>query len=153
MFLDCIKKEKTLYLGSSVFGRLTKYISTLPLTLIWVEGCSFHFAEIFTLWKLSFHIVYIFKETWNLLTEIWYSNQMYIRNISTHLGLKSETSAHTQLVITLLYILLRNILTLTLRILFDKWGHKMTSWMWSHDFSWNFLQQYLQLFNRNLETF
>ena len=29
---------------------------------------------------------------------------------------------------------------LTLRIPPDKWGHRMTSWMWSHDFSWNFLQ-------------
>ena len=41
---------------------------------------------------------------------------MYSRNIFTPLGLKSETSAHAQLVITLLYILLRNILALTLRI-------------------------------------
>ena len=29
VFSDFIKKEKTLYLGGSVFGRLTKYISTL----------------------------------------------------------------------------------------------------------------------------
>ena len=41
---------------------------------------------------------------------------MYSRNIFTPLGLKSETSAHAQLVITLLYILLRDILALTLRI-------------------------------------
>ena len=45
----------------------------------------------------------------------------------TPLGLKSETSADAQLVITLLYILLGNILALILRIPIDKWGHKMTS--------------------------
>ena len=27
-----------------------------------------------------------------------------------------------------------------LRIALDKWGHNMTSWTWSSDFSWNFLQ-------------
>ena len=52
---------------------------------------------------------------------------MYSRNIFTPLGLKSETSTNVQLVITLLYILLRNILALALRIPLDKWGHKMTS--------------------------
>ena len=52
---------------------------------------------------------------------------MYSRSTSTPSGLKSETSAHVQLVLTLLYILLRNILALTLRIPLDKWGHKMTS--------------------------
>ena len=51
---------------------------------------------------------------------------MYIRNIFTPLGLKSETSVHAQLV-SLLYILLRNILALTLRIPLDKWGHKITT--------------------------
>ena len=35
---------------------------------------------------------------------------MYIRNIFTVLCLKFETTAHGKLVITLLYILLRNIL-------------------------------------------
>ena len=35
---------------------------------------------------------------------------MYIRNIFTVLCLKSETTVHGKLVITLLYILLRNIL-------------------------------------------
>ena len=52
---------------------------------------------------------------------------MYNRNIFTSLGLKSETSAHAQLVVALLYILLRNIFALTLKIPLDKLGHKMTS--------------------------
>ena len=52
MFLDCIKKEKTLYLGSSVFGRLTKYISTLAFNPnlgrgVFIPLCgNFHFVEI-----------------------------------------------------------------------------------------------------------
>ena len=41
---------------------------------------------------------------------------MISSNIFTPLGLKPETSALAQLEITLLYILLRNILALTLRI-------------------------------------
>ena len=41
---------------------------------------------------------------------------MYNGNFFTPLGLKSETFAHAQLVITLSCILLRNILALTLRI-------------------------------------
>ena len=52
---------------------------------------------------------------------------MYSRNIFTPLGLKSETFAYAQLVITLLYVVLSNILALTLRIPLDKWGHKTTS--------------------------
>ena len=47
---------------------------------------------------------------------------MYSRNIFTQLGLKSEAFVHAQLVITLLYILLRNILALTLKIPLDKMG-------------------------------
>ena len=74
---------------------------------------------------------------------------MYSKNIFTPLGLKSELSAHAQLVITLSYILLRNILALALGIPFDKWGHKMMSWMWSYDFSWNFLQ-FVEVFSRNV---
>ena len=38
----------------------------------------------------------------------------------------------------------------TLRIMFDKWGHKVTSWMWSRDFSWVFLQC-VQLLGRNVK--
>ena len=74
---------------------------------------------------------------------------MYSKNIFTPLGLKSELSAHAQLMITLLYILLRNILALALGIPLDKWGHKMMSWMWSYDFSWNFLQ-FVEVFSRNV---
>ena len=44
---DFIKKEKTLYLGSSVFGRLTEYISTLVFNPNLVRGCAFHYVEIF----------------------------------------------------------------------------------------------------------
>ena len=67
----------------------------------------------------------------------------------TPLGWKSKSSAHAQLMITLLYILLRNIFALASRITLDKWGRKMTSWMWSYDFSWYFLQ-FVQLFSRNV---
>ena len=38
---------------------------------------------------------------------------------------------------------------LTLRIPLKKWGHEMTLWMWSHNFSWNF-SQCVQLVNVNI---
>ena len=38
MFSDFIKNEKTLFLGSSVFGRLRKYISTLTFNPNLGEG-------------------------------------------------------------------------------------------------------------------
>ena len=60
---------------------------------------------------------------------------MYSKNIFTPLHLKSETSAHAQFVINLLYMLLAltNILacyhwtTYIEVILVRKWGHKMKS--------------------------
>ena len=143
------KKEKTLYLGSSVFGRLTKYISTLALNSNLEWGVCILLRGNFPLCGNSVFNMKkdIFKMIWNFLFKIRYSNQMYSRNIFIPQCLKSETSAHVQLLITILYIPLGNILALLLlvgnlqlRIPLDKWGHKMTSWMWSHDFSWNFLQ-------------
>ena len=64
-----------------------------------------------TLWKFSLDIVCIFKKAWNFLTKFWYSDQIFSRNIFTPLCSKSETSAHTRLTITRLYILLANVLT------------------------------------------
>ena len=52
---------------------------------------------------------------------------MYSINIFTSLGLKPYSPAHAQLMIILLYILLRKILALALRIPLNKRGHKMTS--------------------------
>ena len=88
------------------------------------------------------HIVEIqftFKKAWNLLTKFCYSDHMFSRNIFTPLYLKSEISAHAQLAITFLNVLLANILTCYqletyIGIPFDKWGHRMMSLMWSRDF-------------------
>ena len=44
----------------------------------------------------------IFKEAWSFLTKFQYFNEMLSRNILTTLCLKSETSVHAQLAITLL---------------------------------------------------
>ena len=64
VFSDFIKKEKTLYLGGSVLGRLTKYISTLAFNPNLGNGvCVALRGNFFTLWKFSFHIVYVFKKT------------------------------------------------------------------------------------------
>ena len=63
-----------------------------------------------TSWKFSLHIVYTFKKAWNFLTKFWYSDLMFSRNVFIPLCLKSEVSAHAQLAITLLYILLANML-------------------------------------------
>ena len=73
-----------------------------------VHSTSWKFS---TLSKFSLHIAYIFKKAWKFLTKFWYSDQMFRRNIFTHMCLKSELSVHTQLAITLLYKLFANILT------------------------------------------
>ena len=70
VFSDFIKKEKTIYLGRSVFGRLTKCISTLAFNPNLGEeagggGSGVHSTtwKCFTFWKFSFFIVYIFEKT------------------------------------------------------------------------------------------
>ena len=116
-----LKKEKTLYplyLGSSVFGRLTKYISTLALNSNLGWGVCIPLRGNFPLCGNSVFNMKkdIFKKIWNFIIKIRYSNQMYSRNIFISLCLKSETSAHVRLLITILYILLGNILALLLLV-------------------------------------
>ena len=55
------------------------------------------------------HIPHIFKTVRNFLTKFWYYDQIVSRNSFT--CLKSQTSAHVQLMISLLYMLLANTLT------------------------------------------
>ena len=63
MFSDFIKKEKTLYQGSSVFGRLTEYISTLVFNPNLVRGCAFDFVEIFHFLEIQFsYCLYLQKD-------------------------------------------------------------------------------------------
>ena len=68
----------------------------------------------------------------------WYPDEMFSASISTALCLKSETLAHAKLAITRLKILVANFLTWYQfgAYIGDKCGPYMTSWIWSHEFSW-----------------
>ena len=87
-----------------MFGKPTSEKHFRPVL---VHSTSWKFS---TLCKFSLHIVYINKKGWVFLTKFWCFDQMFRRNVFTLLCFKSQTSAHAQLAITLLYILLANIL-------------------------------------------
>ena len=68
---------------------------------------------------------------------------MFRKNIFTALFLKSETSAPAPVTITPLCILFADILTwyqleTYIEDPLEKWSHKVTSRIWSRDFSWKF---------------
>ena len=91
--------------------------------------------------KFSLHMVYIFKNAWNILTKFWYCDQIFSGNVFWDPYAKVLKHLHMRSLRLLFYTYYWQIPWHDiLRIPFDKWGHKMTSQMWLRYFSSNFLQ-------------
>ena len=101
--------------------------------------CAFHFVKIFHYVEIQFAYCLYLQKGLEFLTKFWYPDQMLSRNIFKPLYLKAETSAlHNLRFLFYTYYLQ---ISCMVSLKHQHWGYplkKMTSRMWSRDFSGNF---------------